>query len=145
MELSHTTTDCAHSEYHMVHLLFASWVILHAFCRLLIFFQNHFFLKILSGIPSECPPNWIQIRPDILSDLIWDQSVCKCYEQTTLVGKELTGLTAKSFKKSLPNCVLNKWMTNSTHIEHLWFKETLYAYCTHKGISMIYGWPNSEL
>ena len=29
--------------------------------------------------------------PDILSGLNWVQSVCKVYEQTTLVGKELNG------------------------------------------------------
>ena len=33
---------------------------------------------------SECQTDWIQIRTDILSGLIWNQSVCKGYEQTTL-------------------------------------------------------------
>ena len=35
------------------------------FCRLLIFsiFQNQLYQKILSGIPSECQTDWIQIRP----------------------------------------------------------------------------------
>ena len=32
-------------------------------CRF--FFQNQIFRKILSGIPSECQTDWIQIRPDI--------------------------------------------------------------------------------
>ena len=41
------------------------------------FFQNHFFRKTLSGIPSECQTVWIQTRPDILSGLIWVQTVCK--------------------------------------------------------------------
>ena len=59
------------------------------FCRLLIFFQNYFFQKILSGISSECQTVWIQIRPDSLSGLIWVQTVCKGYQQTTLVGKKL--------------------------------------------------------
>ena len=45
------------------------------------FFQNQLFLKILSGIPSECQTDWNQIRPDILSGLIWIQSVCKSYQQ----------------------------------------------------------------
>ena len=58
------------------------------FCRLLFFFKINFFWKILSGIPPECQTDWIKIRPDILSDLIWVQSVCKCYQQTTLGGKE---------------------------------------------------------
>ena len=53
------------------------------------FFQNQFFRKILSEIPSECQTVWIQIRPDISSGLIWVQIVCKGYQQMALVGKEL--------------------------------------------------------
>ena len=45
--------------------------------------------KNLSGIPSECQTVWCQIRPNILSGLIWVQTVCKNYQQMTLVGKEL--------------------------------------------------------
>ena len=48
------------------------------------FFQNQLFRKILSGIPSECQKVWIQIRPDILLGLIWVQTLCKGYQQTTL-------------------------------------------------------------
>ena len=51
------------------------------------FFQNQIFRKILSGIPFECQTDWIQIRPDILSGLIWVQSVCKGYHQTTFFSK----------------------------------------------------------
>ena len=32
---------------------------------------------------------WIQIRPDVLSGLIWFQTVCKIYQQTTSRDKEL--------------------------------------------------------
>ena len=32
--------------------------------------------------------SFIQIRPDILSALIWMQNVCKDYPQMTQVGKE---------------------------------------------------------
>ena len=67
----------------------AYWVIFHAFCCLLIF-QNHLFWKILSGIPSKCQAIWIQVRPIILSGLIWVKTVCKGYQQTTLVGKSLS-------------------------------------------------------
>ena len=77
--------------------LFAYWV--HAFLSSAEFFQNQLFRKILSGIPSECQTAWIQIRPDILSDLIWVQNVCKSYQQTITVGKELSNrqqLTAKN-------------------------------------------------
>ena len=55
----------------------------------MIFFQNQLFRKILSEIPFLCQTVWIQIRPDILSGLIWVQTVCKSYQQTTLVDKEL--------------------------------------------------------
>ena len=62
-------------------------MILHAFLSSADFFQNQLFRKILSGIPSECQTVWIQIRPDILSDLIWVQTVCKVYQQTAPVDK----------------------------------------------------------
>ena len=65
-------------------------VSLHAFLLSTDFFQNQLFLKILSGTRSECQTVWIQIRPDILSGLIWVQTVCKSYQQTTLVGKDLS-------------------------------------------------------
>ena len=39
--------------------------------------------KILSGTLSECQTVWIQIRTNILSLLIWVQTVCKCYQKTT--------------------------------------------------------------
>ena len=68
----------------------AYWEILHAFLSSAIFFfQNQLFRKILSGIPSECQRVWIQIRPNILSGLVWIQTVCKGYQQTTPVDKEL--------------------------------------------------------
>ena len=56
------------------------------------FFSTSTFSKnsIRNMVSSECQTDWIQIRPDILSGLIWIQSGCKGYEQTTLVGKELT-------------------------------------------------------
>ena len=69
--------------------IFASWVIFHAFLSSADFFQNQLVRKILSGIPSECQIVWIQIRPDILLGLIWVQSICKSYQQTTLGDKEL--------------------------------------------------------
>ena len=59
------------------------------FCRLLIILQNQLFLKKKIGISSECQSVWIQIRPDILSGLIWVQTDCKRYQQTALVDKEL--------------------------------------------------------
>ena len=60
------------------------------FCHLLIFFSKSTFSIFFRGIPFECQTDLIQIRPDVLSGLFWVQSVCKGYEQTTLVGKWLT-------------------------------------------------------
>ena len=50
------------------------------------YFQKKHFQKILSRIPSESQTVWIQIRPDILSVLIWVQTVCKDYQQTALAS-----------------------------------------------------------
>ena len=43
-------------------------------------------------MPSEYQTDWVQIRPDILSGLIWVQFVCKGYEQMTLAGNDLIRL-----------------------------------------------------
>ena len=51
--------------------------------------KSFFFSKILSEKTSECQTDWTQIRPDILSGLIWVLSVCKGYHQTTLGCKKL--------------------------------------------------------
>ena len=67
------------------------------FCRLLNFFQNQHFRKILSGIQAKCQTDWIQIRPNI-----WIQSVCKSYEQTTLEVKELNVFGHISTRENSP-------------------------------------------
>ena len=64
--------------------LFAGWVILYAFCRVWSLIKVQCFLKKkLSGIPPEYQIIWIQIRTDKTSGLIWIQTVCKGYQQTT--------------------------------------------------------------
>ena len=50
------------------------------------FFQSLLFQKILSGTLSECGTVWIQIRSDSLLVLIWVQTICKGYQQTTKVA-----------------------------------------------------------
>ena len=57
------------------------------------FLLNQLFPIIILGMPSECQTDWIQFRPKVLSGLIWVQSVSKGYEQTTIVDKELKGLS----------------------------------------------------
>ena len=58
-------------------LLFAYWVILHAFLLFVDIFQNQPFQKFISVIQSECQIVWHQIRPDILLGLIWVQLFAK--------------------------------------------------------------------
>ena len=54
---------------------------------LLSFFKINFFQNNLSGtLLSESQKVWIQIRTDILSVLIWVQTVCKGYLLKTNVA-----------------------------------------------------------
>ena len=69
--------------------LFAPWEIVHAILSSADFFQNQLFQTILSGIPSECQTDWIQIWSNILSGLTCVQSGCKGYGQTTPEVNEL--------------------------------------------------------
>ena len=66
--------------------VFACWVILHAFFSSADISYKQLFEKNISGLPSECRIFWIQIKPDVLSGLIWAQTVCKCKQQTTNVA-----------------------------------------------------------
>ena len=50
------------------------------------FFSKLKFKKILSETLSECQTFWIQIRTDILSVLILDQTVCMSCQQRTNVA-----------------------------------------------------------
>ena len=64
--------------------LFACWEALHVFyLPLLIFFQNSLFRnkRFRNTNRVICQKVWIQIRPNILSALIWDQTVHKGYQQ----------------------------------------------------------------
>ena len=54
------------------------------------------FSKIKSGIPSEYQTVWTPIKPDVLSGLIWVQLFAS-YQQTTLVGKELTWIHCEAY------------------------------------------------
>ena len=62
---------------------------MHNWSHNILHYKRKTFFKKSSGIPSVCQTDWIQIRPDVLSDMIWVHSVCKGYEQRTLEGNEL--------------------------------------------------------
>ena len=89
------TTDCAKGPSKSEHC--STLCLLGNFACFLLsadfFFEINYFEKIILGIPSECQTVWIQIRPDILSGLIWVQTVCQGYQQMTLVGKGLREIT----------------------------------------------------
>ena len=78
----------------LIRLLFACCVILHAILSSAAFFNVNVFKKKKKkkkkkntfGTLSECQTVWIQIRTDILSGLIWVQTVCKGYQQMTKVA-----------------------------------------------------------
>ena len=50
------------------------------------FFKFNFFKKFFQELLSECQTVCIQIRTDILSVLIWVQTVCKGYQQMTNIA-----------------------------------------------------------
>ena len=84
-------------------LLFAYSVILHAFLLSVDFFLNQPFQKCISVIPSEFQIVWRQIRPDILSGLIWVQLFAKVISQQT------TLLTSRQSVNSLPASLLTAY------------------------------------
>ena len=75
--------------------LFACCVIFMLIFRMTIFFQNHLFQNILSGILSECQTVWIQIRPDNMSGLSesgYQRTALRCRtEQNRTVSLLISG------------------------------------------------------
>ena len=91
------------------------------YCHLLTFFQINFFKKIF----QEHYQNWVQIRTDIMSVLIWVQTVCKGYQQTTKVatnrkrvsltyGTVYLSLTYHTIYLSLTHCTVYLSLTYGT-------------------------------
>ena len=90
------------------HEPFASLGMFHVFvvCWFVFFFQNRFQWKTLSGIPSACQTVQILFRPDSLSGLNVVQTLCKSYQQTKLVGNELTlPLLAATLSSGKNHCI----------------------------------------
>ena len=108
----------------------------HAFLSSADFEKNQLFWKDLSGIPSECQTDWIQIRPNVLSGLIWVQTVCKSYQHFTkivlydarrllyfvfIVGPDFSSFTRKEIHRILPTLrCLTSWPTLLTTALHSW-------------------------
>ena len=81
------------NELYLLMILYFKLCMLGNFFTLLCH-QNR---KNYSGRPSEWQTVWIQIRPDKMLGLIWVQIVCKGYQETTLVGKELEKISKFKF------------------------------------------------
>ena len=56
------------------------------FCCPLIFFKINFFEKFFQEYHQSVKKVWIQIRPEVMSGLIWVQTVCKSYQLMTVKG-----------------------------------------------------------
>ena len=82
------------------------------FCwRLLTLFQNYLYQIILSETLTECQSVSIQIRTDVRSVLIWVQTVCKRYPQTTKVvdstdNENIKHLTCKINNHFMPYLII---------------------------------------
>ena len=59
-------------------------------------------------MPSRCQTVWIQIRPNILTGLIWVQTVCKGYQQATKVDPRANLTMTLSRSRSTRDHHLNK-------------------------------------
>ena len=93
--------------YNYAFELFAPWVIFHAFCRLLIFFQNQPFWK-----KSFMNTIWVSNRLDpdqarCILGLIWVHTVRKGYQQTIIGGNELIADYIRPIDKKVT--VLSWW------------------------------------
>ena len=68
------------------------------FCRLLIFFKINFFKKLFQEYHQSVSLDQDQAQHFVMP--IWVHTVCKGYQQTTLVGKELKLNNEILFKKN---------------------------------------------
>ena len=94
-------TDCATrpGTYIVIKTLLFSCFLLSA----VLFSKSTFFEKIFQEYhQSVMQAVWSPIRPNVMSGLILFQTVCKSYQQTTLVDKELMNcnkINIQNFKK----------------------------------------------
>ena len=69
-------------------ILISFWIFQYCFYHSFTLYYCAIFDSLITvfSIPSGCQTVWIQIRPNILAGLIWVQTVCKGYQQTTKVA-----------------------------------------------------------
>ena len=98
--------------------LFACWVIFHDLIVVCWIFSKLTFFKKISGKLSECKTVCIQIRTDILSVLIWVQTLCKGYQQTTKVAASKERVKTK-MTGSLSECF---------PVSEMWFADKIFMF-----------------
>ena len=77
--------ECSHGVLEHTAVLMTCTKLPHGF-KTFILSIFEWLLKTGFTVLSECQNDWIQIRPDVLWNMVWVQSACKCYEQMQLVG-----------------------------------------------------------
>ena len=77
------------------------------------------FFKISSSMLSECQTAWNQIRPDLLSGLIWVQTVCKDNQRTqsvyTCIYKRQTYIATSGQRAQLGLTHFGRWSNCRIH------------------------------
>ena len=98
--------------------------------------------KKLSGTLSECQTVWIPIRTDVLSVLIWVQTVCKGYQQTTKVAASNERVNSSLKRYTHYECV--RKFRNGTNFIHS--KITITFDCSTMGIVYgLFGFSNNDI
>ena len=87
--------------------------------RLLTFFKTFNFFKKNSGTLSECETVWIQIRINILSVLIWVQTVSVCKLRLSADNKSQHALVHEKSEKKR-SCVLGEPQTSLLDQKIIW-------------------------
>ena len=104
--ISSQTSICCETCYRLRYV--ARYILLYILFLLSVdFFQNQqknqLCEKFFQKYNKSCQTIWIQIRPDILSGLIWVQNICKGYQQMKLEGEELN----MDLVRRKPSCFQN--------------------------------------
>ena len=91
------------------------WEIFHAFLWSADVFFKINFRKILSGIPSECQTDWIQIRPDILT------TTTASYEIKDLITRILAEISQT--KKEIQCNFIGTFTLYMTHLPYVSYSQ----------------------